>query len=57
MNLSIRWFKGAFLPCATLLAALFFLTAGTVAAQQPAAPKAAAPQGAGHNSGDAPACA
>ena len=44
MNLSIRWFKAAFLPCATLLATLFFLTAGPVASQQPVAPKAAAPE-------------
>jgi hypothetical protein len=57
MNLSIRWFKAAFLPCATLLATLFFLTAGSVAAQQPAASKAAAPQSAGHKSGVAPTCA
>jgi hypothetical protein len=57
MNLSIRWFKAAFLPCATLLATLFFLTAGPVAAQQLAAPKAAAPQGASHNGSVAPACA
>jgi Capsule assembly protein Wzi len=57
MNLSIRWFKAAFLPCATLLAILFFLTAGPVAAQQPAAPKAAAPQGAGHTGGVEPDCA
>ena len=47
MNLSIRWFKAALLPCVTLLATLFFMTAGPVAAQQPAAPKAAAHQGAG----------
>jgi hypothetical protein len=46
MKLSIRWFKAALLPCATLLATLFFLAYGPVAAQQPAAPKAAAPQSA-----------
>jgi hypothetical protein len=57
MNLSIRWFKAAFLPCATLLATLFFWTAGPVAAQQPATPKAAAPQSAGHNGGVEPDCA
>jgi hypothetical protein len=57
MNLSIRWFKAAFLPCAMLLATLSFLTTAPVAAQQPAAPKAVAPQGAGHDSGVAPDCA
>jgi hypothetical protein len=49
--------KAAFLPYATLLATLFFLANGPVAAQQPAAPKAAASQSASHNSGVAPDCA
>jgi len=40
-----------------LLATLSFLTTAPVAAQQPAAPKAVAPQGAGHDSGVAPDCA
>jgi hypothetical protein len=57
MNLSKRWFKAAFLPCAMLLATLSYLTTATVAAQQPAAPKAAAPQDASHDSGVAPDCA
>jgi hypothetical protein len=57
MNMRNRWFKAACFPCAALLATLFFLIAGPVAAQQPAAPKAAAPQGASHNTGAAPACA
>ena len=40
-----------------LLATLSYLTTATVAAQQPAAPKAAAPQDASHDSGVAPDCA
>ena len=50
----------AVFQCATLLAGLSLLTAGTIAAEQPPAPKIAAPEGAGQwgrNSGDAaPAC-
>ena len=61
MNLSKHRYLAVLLPCAMLLAALSLLTAGPIGAQQPATPKAAAPEGTGHWSrgdrGVAPICA